>query len=738
MAQQPGPQAQQPTGQENLINAVDAFSKLLSLDERNALNQTETPTDILDLTKALQDARVSEKNIKRCEAFLQSVQQFSRVVDTMIQHQTYISALVWGSVKLLLLTAHNYIRYFACLTELLEKLGMLCPIFTEFQDLWPHYQGLQDAVFEYYAKTVVFCTDALAFLRRSSTSMIWRALLLPLGNELQDVEKKLIFQQKIVEYQVILAREDTARKARQQQILFSNKWEQHTNVELQEWARFNKKWEDHKDIELQEWVRNRQWRRRLEASVKRNEERQLQQWKKTIDLELKQEAQRKLEERRRLLERISDYNHTTTFLEFFNSSHPSTGKWLYEMEEYKEWVQSCHSSILWCHGIPGSGKSVLSTSVVKYLLDTCLQQTTIASRKMFIGYFFCNFSDPRSLKFEEIIRSLIKQILAVFHGPAEFEEYLAKFFSQYNNIPSTHQWQNLFIRTCSLPNYIYLILDGMDECHDDIQAQIVEMLNKLLSISSCIKVYLSSRKEVYLSRNLRNTISISLDDVKWRPEIEGYIDESLKQRLEDGRLRIQDPAMVEEIKHALMVGVEGMQLNDEDIRETLRSLPRNLDETYIRMLEHIVKERSKDIAVEAFQWLTMARRQLSLRELVEAVVIRDEDTMQAQGLSRIPTDLDKVIEACGHFLAIEEPVCDSSTVHFIHSTVVTFLQKYKLPVQLEVFRIEPRTTAVHLAKRIFRFNWNRLLLYWNRNQGDQYYLCLYRAGFHENYSQIGL
>ncbi|KAF8460122.1 hypothetical protein BDZ91DRAFT_799224 [Kalaharituber pfeilii] len=682
MAQQGSLQLRKPTGRDNLVNAVDAFSNLLLPDEKKELNQTEIPDDILALTKALKDARVSEKKINRCEAFLQSVHQFAGVVDTMIQHNASISAL----------TAQNFVRYFSALTELLEKLGKLCPIFKEFRDLWPHYEGLQDAVFEYYAQMVNFCTDALAFLRKSSVKMILKALLQPLHGVLQDVEKNLTFQQKIVDYQVTLARDDTLRKMRLQQVLFNNKWEEHRNVELQALAGTPN--------------RSRAYRQAQKSTTGHNE-RQLRELSKTRDkvlnMELKREDQRKYEERQRQLRRISDYDYTMRFLECANTSYHGTGEWLYQRSEYKEWVQARCPAILWCYGIPGSGKSVLSTSVVKHLLDTCFQPGNSESGKTFIGYFFCTFSDHRSLKFEEIIRSLIKQVLSVFHGPTKFEEYLARFFERYNNIPSTNLWEDLFIRTCEVPKHIYLILDGIDECPDDVQVQILQLLSKVLSIPRCIKVYLSSRKDVYLTRNLPYAFSISLDDIKCRPEIEGYIDASLKQRLDDGRLRIQDLAMVQEIKQALMVGVEGIQLNDGDIRETLRSLPCNLDETYIRMLQGIVKDRNKDVAVEAFRWLTAARRPLSLRELAEAAVIRDDDSMQIQGLNRIPTDLDKVIEACGNFLMVAEPVCDSSNVRFIHSTVVTFLHTYQLPAQLEVFHIEPRTTEVHLAKRCLQY-----------------------------------
>ncbi|KAF8468216.1 hypothetical protein BDZ91DRAFT_782159, partial [Kalaharituber pfeilii] len=481
MAQQGSPQLRKPTGRDNLVNAVDAFSNLLLPDEKKELNQTEIPNDILALTKALKDARVSEKKINRCEAFLQSVHQFAGVIDTMIQHNASISALVWGSVRILLLTAQNFVRYFSALSELLEKLGKLCPIFKEFRDLWPHYEGLQDAVFEFYAQMVNFCTNALVFLRKSSAKTILKALLQPLHGELQDVEKKLTFQHKIVDYQVTLARDDTLRKIRLQQTYWTQPYGPNgtdllysfrssflfflrdeallilsANPEFRVDVQSNK-WEEHRKVELQALAGNTQSIQSLQASAKS----QLSKTRdKVLNMELKREDQRKYEERQRQLRRISDYDYTMRFLECANTSYPRTGEWLYQRSEYKEWVQARCPAILWCYGIPGSGKSVLSTSIVKHLLDTCFQPGNSGSGKTFIGYFFCTFSDHRSLKFEEIIRSLIKQVLSVFHGSTKFKEDLAGFFEQCNNIPSTDLWQDLFIRTCRVPKHIYLILDG--------------------------------------------------------------------------------------------------------------------------------------------------------------------------------------------------------------------------------------------------------------------------------------
>ncbi|KAF8474074.1 hypothetical protein BDZ91DRAFT_845495, partial [Kalaharituber pfeilii] len=350
-----GPQAMGTiTGRQHLLAAVNNFINLLSPQQRATL--TQTGGDFVGLTKALQDKRVSEKRINRCEAFLQSVQQFSGIVDTMIQHDPVISALIWGSIKILFLTAQNFVQYFSELTKLLERVGQLWPIFKEFQELWPQSQGLQDAVLEYYAQIVDFCANAIEFLRSSGARMVLKAMLRPVQNEFQDAEQKLLFQQKIVEYQIILAKEDEERKARQQQVLFNTELERKFDV----------------GVSLL---------RRLEAGENGNE-RQLQLQKigdNVLQLERRRDAQKKYDDRQKLLKRISNYDHTEIFLDCANTSHPRTGEWLYEMHEYKEWVQSPVPSLLWCYGIPGSGKSVLATSVVKHLLDTCLKQASRTS-----------------------------------------------------------------------------------------------------------------------------------------------------------------------------------------------------------------------------------------------------------------------------------------------------------------------------------------------------------------------
>jgi hypothetical protein len=62
---------------------------------------------------------------------------------------------------------------------------------------------------------------------------------------------------------------------------------------------------------------------------------------------------------------------------------------------------------------------------------------------------------------------------------------------------------------------------------------------------------------------------------------------------------------------------------ESTLRESLEQLPRDLDETYDRILQKIEQEDSKE-AFAALQWLTYSERPLSLNEIAEAVVLGPE------------------------------------------------------------------------------------------------------------------
>jgi hypothetical protein len=97
---------------KSLEIALSEFGSVLTDDERKQLQQIKgvpNASAALVFTAKL-DASNSTRRGKsigaRAYSMLQSIQQFSVIVDTFISANPNIAALVWGSVKLTILVSH--------------------------------------------------------------------------------------------------------------------------------------------------------------------------------------------------------------------------------------------------------------------------------------------------------------------------------------------------------------------------------------------------------------------------------------------------------------------------------------------------------------------------------------------------------------------------------------------------------------------------------------------------------
>lgn len=94
-----------PTKQLN--EAVDDFQKILTEDQRTALKKIKSIPDadaVLVFTAELDCSPSQQRKGRgiatRLHSVLQSVREFSAVIDTFVSSHPEIAALVWGSVKL--------------------------------------------------------------------------------------------------------------------------------------------------------------------------------------------------------------------------------------------------------------------------------------------------------------------------------------------------------------------------------------------------------------------------------------------------------------------------------------------------------------------------------------------------------------------------------------------------------------------------------------------------------------
>ena len=247
--------------------------------------------------------------------------------------------------------------------------------------------------------------------------------------------------------------------------------------------------------------------------------------------------------RLRLLDACSTYNHQTTWKQ---ARKRGTVAWFFETTEYKQWSQGPRShNNLWCTGILGSGKTVLSANVVDHVASACPEALVI--------YFFCRHDEEFSLNARAVVGSIVRQLLQ--HVKAESLEKV-----HLENLDSLDTTQVLHYAEALLPSdrSLFVVVDGIDECTESETVLLLDNLKRMLASNLQYRIFCSSRPDLLnrISASYQPEVKISMPEVNI--EITEYIEVELERRLESGQLCLGDPSLILSIQDALLQGAQGM------------------------------------------------------------------------------------------------------------------------------------------------------------------------------------
>src|SRR5277367_5723000 len=102
------------------------------------MRQIQETSSVRDLQNVATEAQNLNQGGKgRVRKMVQTLNQYSGVLDIVAQWHPEYSALVWGSMKWLLLMAMNYINLTQRIADMLEEIGDNLPRFLLYQQLLP-------------------------------------------------------------------------------------------------------------------------------------------------------------------------------------------------------------------------------------------------------------------------------------------------------------------------------------------------------------------------------------------------------------------------------------------------------------------------------------------------------------------------------------------------------------------------------------------------------------------------
>ncbi|CAH0038741.1 unnamed protein product [Clonostachys rhizophaga] len=398
----------------------------------------------------------------------------------------------------------------------------------------------------------------------------------------------------------------------------------------------------------------------------------------------------RLDERRsRVLDFFLKANPQSEFEMSKKLRHPLTGLWLTEGEDFHRWYNDPGARI-WLNGIPGAGKSVIAGAIIA----ECFLQNQ-SNPGSAVAYFYCTYRDSRTFSASNILSSVAAQLARQDEKAYELLE------AYYNELrlgdslpknPTTKGLREILSTMSTLFNRVYIIIDGLDECDNEVEenVQCLLALARDSNMKKQVNIALLSRDEVFIRESLE--IEFRVIEIEAHTEdIQLYVASELEERIGSGRLRIRDMSLRGHIIAELVKGAKGMfrwvacQLDymcelptDGARRKALNQLPPTLPATYERILLRVdahseqVKSLVKNsLLLIAYKnpGLAFGDRSLSSRMICEAV---------STSLNFTRLDADEIVEEQEILRWVGSLVRrsnDKKRFEFAHFTVQEFLEK---------------------------------------------------------------
>lgn len=177
-----------------------------------------------------------------------------------------------------------------------------------------------------------------------------------------------------------------------------------------------------------------------------------------------------------------------------------TGLWLLHHARFLAWKTSA-ASRLWLHGIPGSGKTILNSTIVENLVQPCE-----SGAGMVTVYFYFDFNDARKQDPELMLRSLLSQLLQASSKVPESIEDLFSACGDGQQQPPLHSLLQVLSLVMQDFTHVYIVLDALDECTK--RQDLMDMLETVAAWQhSNMHLLMTSRQEREIESSLQSYIS---------------------------------------------------------------------------------------------------------------------------------------------------------------------------------------------------------------------------------------
>ena len=179
-----------------------------------------------------------------------------------------------------------------------------------------------------------------------------------------------------------------------------------------------------------------------------------------------------------------------------------------------------------------------------------------------VGIAFCyfNYKQAEYQKPRQILSAFIKQLCwekSQLPGP------LVAFYRKHildAKIPSYDSVEKVLSIIADEYRELYLVVDALDECQQDLREQILESIVELSQNHNCVKTFITSRPENDIMRLFRrlSTPTICIKAQNTAEDIHKYVNDTVADLIRTDKLSVEKDETVQTITETLVDKADGM------------------------------------------------------------------------------------------------------------------------------------------------------------------------------------
>ncbi|KAK4074090.1 hypothetical protein Trihar35433_3564 [Trichoderma harzianum] len=319
-----------------------------------------------------------------------------------------------------------------------------------------------------------------------------------------------------------------------------------------------------------------------------------------------------------------------------------TGEWFLNLPEVQGFRQCGNDEyrLLWCHGIPGAGKTHLAWRLIDTLVKTFENDSGSA-----VLYWYFNYGDPK--QHTSIFPSLLLQLICKF---PTLHPVIGQLYGHGKAMPN----KTILVKSIDILlrefKQSFLVLDALDECFNGLRDEVLSTVEHLQSLG--VRILITSRQT-----GPGEFSEWAHIEVKAHAEDLGYLfDHKLDNRFSQTIKDILTKERKEEVIETIASKTDGMflwaslQLDEvlkfsavEEIREALHNMPKDVSEFFSRTMSRIA---NNGFALRTLLWLAYAKNPLSFDALSHALSIQlNKGILKDINRDNIP-HIDALVEKC--------------------------------------------------------------------------------------------